>query len=574
MHLVSFSVENYRSITTAYKLPIKQTTILVGPNNEGKSNILRALVTSLEVLASFAGRRITPAGRIRYYVAGESYNWANDFPISLQSKYPKGESTFYLEFRLDASEIADFHQEVKSNLNGNLPIKLTLGREDPGFKVIKKGPGGPALSRKAALIANFVAKRININYIPAIRTSEAAEDIVGRMVERALTTVEREPAYKNALAEVSKLQEPLLESISEGILKTLKQFLPNVKRVKVTIPTEARYRALRRVCEIIVDDGTPTHLSRKGDGVQSLAALSLMRQVSEASSSAKQLILAIEEPESHLHPNAIHQLKKVIGDIAKTNQVIMTTHCPLFVDRVNIRSNIIVHNNRAVPAKNVSQLREVLGVRASDNLQNAELILVVEGEEDRRALRALLSTQSKKLQSALNQGALAIESLQGGSNLSYKLSQIRESLCLAHSFLDHDACGLAASNKAQDDGLLELADIHFTVCQGFKESEIEDLYDEDLYRSLLLNKYGVSVDSPKFKGNAKWSDRARAAFGHQGKPWSERIEAALKTDVATLVEGNPSDSLNLHKRPAFDALVGCLEAKLSAIEAGKKREAG
>src|SRR5690348_686209 len=169
MQLVSFSVENFRSITAAYKLPIKQTTILIGPNNEGKSNILRALVTSLEVLASFAGRRITPSGRIRYLVAGESYNWSNDFPVSLQEKYPKGESVFDLEFRLDQDEIGEFYSEVKSNLNGNLPIRLTLGREDPGFKVVKKGPGGPALSRKAAAIANFVAKRININYIPVIR---------------------------------------------------------------------------------------------------------------------------------------------------------------------------------------------------------------------------------------------------------------------------------------------------------------------------------------------------------------------------------------------------------------------
>lgn len=59
MELVSFSVTNYRSITTAYKLPVKQATILIGPNNEGKSNILRALVTALEVLQSLGGRRIT-----------------------------------------------------------------------------------------------------------------------------------------------------------------------------------------------------------------------------------------------------------------------------------------------------------------------------------------------------------------------------------------------------------------------------------------------------------------------------------------------------------------------------------
>ena len=47
MQLVSFSVTNYRSITAAYKLSVRQSTVLIGPNNEGKSNVLRALVTAL-----------------------------------------------------------------------------------------------------------------------------------------------------------------------------------------------------------------------------------------------------------------------------------------------------------------------------------------------------------------------------------------------------------------------------------------------------------------------------------------------------------------------------------------------
>ena len=571
MQLVSFSVTNYRSITTAYKLPIKQSTILIGPNNEGKSNILRALVTALEVLGTFSGKRIS-GGRLRaYYFEGrETYHWLNDYPISLQDPEPDGESIFELEFRLTAQEIDDFYAEVGSTLNGNLPIELSLGRKEPGFRVIKRGPGAAALSRKAEAIANFVAKRININYIPAVRTAEAAEEIVSKMVERELSAVEDDPAYRAALAEVSKLQQPLLDRISDGIRATLKEFLPNVKQVRVAIPQEARYRALRRSCEIVVDDGTPTHLSRKGDGVQSLAALSLMRQASESSASGKHLILAIEEPESHLHPSAIHQLKAVLTEIARTHQVIMTTHCPLFVDRTSIKSNIVVYNNKAAPAHNVKQLRTVLGVRASDNLQHAELILLVEGEEDRSALRALLRHYSKTLSSALSQGSLGIESLQGGSNLSYKLSQVREALCVAHTFLDHDKSGLEASKKAEQDGLLTLADVHFTVCDGAKESEIEDLYDESLYSAMLQNKYGVSTLSPKFKGSAKWSDRLRDTFKHQGKPWSDGIEASVKASVAQLVETSPDAALNAHKRACFEALCQSLEGKLMTIAEGKK----
>src|SRR5262249_50049407 len=163
--------------------------------------------------------------------------------------------------------------------------------------------------------------------------------------------------------------------------------LPKVDQVTVSIPIDARYRALRRSCEIVVDDGTPTNLSRKGDGVQSLAALSLMRHASEAGATGKQLVLAIEEAESHLHPSAIHQLKAVLTESAGKHQVIMTTHCPLFIDRTSIKSNIVVFNRKAAPAKDVRQIRDVLGVRASDNLQHAELVLLVEGEDDRKSVR-------------------------------------------------------------------------------------------------------------------------------------------------------------------------------------------
>ncbi len=569
MELVSFSVTNYRSITKAYKLPIRRSTGLIGPNNEGKSNILRALVTTLEMLNRIGGFRIQ-RGRLRSSERFAAfYDWQRDFPVSLQVKFPAGESVFNLELQLSGGEIGEFETDVQSKLNGTLPIELTLGQKQPGFKVLKKGPGGPALSKKAEQIAMFISKRINLSYIPAVRTASSAHEIVGELVEKELAAVETEVAYQEALKAIAKIQQPVLDKISASIKDTLKEFLPNVKEVRVSIPEEERFRALRRSCEIVVDDGTPTQLIRKGDGVQSLAALSLMRHASESSGAGRNLILAIEEPESHLHPNAIHQLKSVLTEIARKHQVIMTTHCPLFVDRASIKSNILVHKNKATPAKDVRQIREILGVRASDNLQHAELLLVVEGEEDRRALGALLKEHSKPLAAAMAQQALGIESLQGGTNLSYKLSQIREALCSAHTFLDHDDCGLKSSQRAEQEGLLLLADVTFTTCNGMKESEIEDMFDEAVYSAMLQNRYGVSTLHPKFKGNAKWSERLATTFKHLGKPWSDQIEAKVKAEVAELVVSNPATALNIHKRSSFDALITALETKLDTVAASK-----
>jgi predicted ATPase len=569
MELVSFSVTNYRSITVANKLPIRRSTVLIGPNNEGKSNILRGLVLSLEMLQNIGGVKIQ-RGRFRQSERHtESYDWQRDFPVSLQEKSSKGASVFNLELHLSEDEVSDFETEVQSKLNGTLPVVLMFGRDWASFKVLKKGPGGPALSKKAEAIALFISKRINLSYIPAVRTAKSAHEIVNELVERELAVVETDANYQEALKAVAKIQQPVLDKISASIRETLREFLPNVREVKVSISDEERYRALRRVCEIVVDDGTPTQLIRKGDGVQSLAALSLMRYASESGKAGRNLILAIEEPESHLHPSAIHQLKSVINEIAGKYQVIMTTHCPLFVDRSSIKSNVIVHRRKATPAKDVKQIREILGVRASDNLQHAELILVVEGEEDRQSISALLKEHSKLLGAAMSQQSLGIESLQGGTNLCYKLSQIREAMCVAHSLLDHDDCGIKSSEKAEREGLLVPADVTFTICDGLREAEIEDMYNEDLYEDMLRHKYGVSTLSPKFKGDSKWSDRLARTFRHSGKLWNDHVEAKVKSEIAELIVASPGNALNGHKRRSFDALIAALEGKLTAIAATK-----
>jgi len=569
MELISFSVSNYRSITSAYKLPIRRPTVLIGPNNEGKSNILRALVVSLQFLASLGGvrlrnYRVTSVARSR-----DIYDWSHDFPMSLQSKHPDGETVFDLEFKLSSGEVEVFRKEVKSNLNGTLPIQVRFGNGDIKILVTKQGKGGAALTKKAQIVARFIARHINIAYIPAVRTATSAYSIVNDLVERELALIEGQKEYRDALDAITKLQQPVLDQIASSIKETLNVFLPNIKNVVVEIPEEARYRALRRSCEIVINDGTATALDKKGDGVQSLAALSLMKHASHTGSSGRELVLAIEEPESHLHPRAIHQLREVLDDLSKQHQVILTTHCPLFVDRTNLKSNILVNKKKATPAKNITELRNVLGVRASDNLRNAELALVVEGEEDRRALEALLPVASKRLGTALHTGFIAIDTLGGGSNLNYKLGQLRDSLCTCHSLLDHDKSGLDASAKAESEGLLLSADVTHVICPGMTESEFEDMLDEALYADFVKNKYGPSLKSPKFKGNKKWSDRMKATFEHQGKVWSSKIAAALKWDIAELVIANPGKALNPHKRGSFDGLVLALETKLNTLELGR-----
>jgi predicted ATP-dependent endonuclease of OLD family len=559
LRLVNFSVSYFRSITAAHKVPISDRTILIGRNNEGKSNVLKALNFAMVALIEHyyreeRGRSIRRTVRRKY---DSNYYWETDFPINLQSKSSPKHSIFKLEFELSSTELVEFKKEIGSNLNGTLPLEIRIGKENkPILKVTKKGAGYKNLNSKSGKIAYFIAHRILFNYIPAIRTDKEALSVISDMLAQELQVLEKDQDYEKALTVITNLQKPVIKKLAERIKEPLKEFMPNIKKVNINVTDDIRRTSFRRDFEVIIDDGTPTSIEFKGDGVKSLAALGLLKN-REFQGVAS--IIAIEEPESHLHPSAIHQLNEIICSLSNKNQVIVTTHNPLFVDRIDIKSNIIIEKGKATPGKNISQIRDLLGIKASDNLINANYVLVVEGEDDKIALSSLLSNLSNKIAKAIKNNLLIIDPIYGAGNLSYKLSLLKNELCVYHVLLDHDKAGKDSFEKAKKDGLISDKVCTFITCKGMKESEFEDCIDHNHYRDVIFDKYGVDINVMQFKGNNKWSERIKAVFMNQGKTWDDSKEKEVKEVIAYNVNNNPKNALNEHKRHSIDALVNAVE---------------
>ncbi len=571
MQINYFSIQKYRSITRAQKLPLGKVTALIGPNNEGKSNILRALVVGMRALSSrpearFASRPFyTRLPRDRADQIPDSYIWERDFPKSLQEKSPNGRTILDYEFELSASELDEFRSEVGSRLNGVLPIRLLIGRKgEVEFSIMKQGPGKQALTDKSKQIRQFIAKCIHLQYIPSVRTAREASNVVDEMVSSALMPLELSDDFQAAVASIEALQEPILREISENIRDMLTEFLPDVVGVNVSISNDDRYRALRALTQITVDDGNATGLQFKGDGVQSLAAIALLRRASsEAERANRELVLAIEEPEAHLHPHAIHQLKTLLEDIGSKQQVILTTHSPLLALRTSVESNIIVHQSRARPAKRISEVRDVLGVRTSDNLTHARVVLVLEGEDDTTIVRSYIERKHPRLMKRLSQGDLAIESLGGAGNLAYKLGELRTALCQYHVLLDNDQPGRNAAKKAEDGKLLLESERTFSMCPSMHNSEIEDLIHPRVYRQLLINRWNVDINNARFKSTGKkWSERTKEAFLGAGQPWTDSVEMKVKSAVADAVKTQADDPFVMAKCGPIKAVCRSLEASL------------
>lgn len=265
MQLVQFSATNYRSITSAHRVKFANVTVLIGRNNEGKSNLLRALETSMLLLKQHA---IPLKNRNRrMYVGDTVYLWQRDFPVQLQDRRAANQTILKLEFLLDEDECRQFKEEIGSSINGSLPLEIKIGKDqEPQIRLVKSGKNTTTLTTKSAQIAQFVAHRIHFNYIPAVRTDNTTIELIGGLLSQELRTLESDPRYVEALTTITALQQPILDELANRVHGPLKEFLPSIKSVKLEISESSRRYSLRRDVSVVIDDGTPTLLSTRATG--------------------------------------------------------------------------------------------------------------------------------------------------------------------------------------------------------------------------------------------------------------------------------------------------------------------
>lgn len=559
MKLSDFSVVNYRSITTARKIKTNNMTVLVGKNNESKSNILRALTLAMDIMKIYSKDPRSLQIAVRPYLKNH-YSWEKDYPISLQEKNPNGLSSIDLNFELDEQDIATIRTMTGIRLSGCIPVRVSTNGVTAKVDIPKRGTPAFADADNKKKIIEYVCFKIDFNFIPAVRTEYDALRVVDSLIEKSLETLDTNSDYINAMNKIEELQQEILDRISNQIIEPLQEFLPTVRNVQIHIQNERRRVAMRRNPEIIIDDGTPTPIQQKGDGIKSLTALAILNIPARVD---RVSVVAIEEPESHLHPESARQLYDTIMSLSQTHQIVLTTHSPLFVNRTSLKENIIVNDGKATPVKKIKEIRDVLGIHISDNLTNAEHVLIVEGEDDKIALEKLLPNMSTKIKRAIQNGTFIIDYIGGAGNLSYKLSFYRNLQCKYHVLLDNDDAGRHAGREAERQGLLEVRNVTYTICNGSPNAEIEDCYNKAVYENAILNEFGVNINVTEFRRNKKWSDRIADCFLSQGKLWNDAMEKRVKLVVANEISEEVDIVLNTHKRSSIDALVMTLESVLN-----------
>jgi putative ATP-dependent endonuclease of the OLD family len=219
--------------------------------------------------------------------------------------------------------------------------------------VRKPGKGAKSYENNSIKIARFVSENFEFGHIPALRPGQMSLEVISNLLERELQVLAEDQKYKDSMNIIEQLQRPVYERLELNVQQQLHKFLPSVKKVKIVAQRRQNSFTSRfRTPELIIDDGSATPLEAKGDGIKSLAAISLLR-ASQTGGETSNLVVAIEEPESHLHPGAIRELATVIQEMSRIHQVIITTHSPLLVNINRVNTNIIVSKSQARPASSI-----------------------------------------------------------------------------------------------------------------------------------------------------------------------------------------------------------------------------
>lgn len=356
MRISRLLVKNFRSIKQL-EVELGDTTVFLGPNNAGKTAILDAIRIAL---TRRWGQRGT--GFTEY-----------DIHLATESDDPKQSPGVEIEVRVEETEPGEWPDSVQQALDEIVQTDPASGRTSITLRVTCAWSPADACYQPTWAFLNAArqplvaasARRMNLErfwqflpvfYLGALR--DASDEFSTRSSQfwrRLLEAMEIPSALEGKVQRVlDQLNRKLLAADSR--LAKIAQTLSGATRVAArdrdggvdlrVLPLKS-WDLLSRA-EIILrnePDWPWLPIQRHGQGVQSLSVIflfqafvdHLLEALYEPESAP---VLALEEPETHLHPQAARTLWLHVE--ALPGQKIVTTHSPYFVQHVPFRDVRIV----------------------------------------------------------------------------------------------------------------------------------------------------------------------------------------------------------------------------------------
>lgn len=416
MKINKIKIHNWRSIKDI-EIDFQDMMIFIGQNNHGKSNILSALLFffgeipcsdldfnrgSNELYVEVTFSNLDDADKITF----KKYVTVNN-TIKVKKQIVKGESSEYHgycqipnEDWLKEEKIAEYNNKASINNTPLAEFILESGRVTK--EMVRKAQEEYISRHKEALSFNYeietspflgaktVAQGIfgEVYFIPAVKDAGEEFAIKGKSTfNKLLSNVINDMSnnsqpYMAAKEKIAELTKALNKNIVDGstnedrpeqiisLEQTIEEELKKWNtKIEIEITPPNIDEALKLGTSVWVDDGVPTDINRKGNGLQRALIFALIKSWAKVSKDAEARLdeemekagidkparrassssyFIFEEPELYLHPQAQKELEASLKELSEMNsQVLITTHSSFFVNLKHYKSICIVYKENA-----------------------------------------------------------------------------------------------------------------------------------------------------------------------------------------------------------------------------------
>jgi predicted ATPase len=342
----SITLQNFKSFGERQKVPLEPITVLVGPNNSGKSSFMSVGRFIANAVLSGVGEATDQEGGASF--AFHRPAWDDGM---LELKWESDQGRYQLN--LDRDETGP-HVAFEC---------LSSNQDASGFERTEAGDlrfsrkGAFAGERDLELTTLGLSEALSRKYFEPIWVPLLRSRMVKLSPQALRTDSEVIPSPRLAqdgagLASVLGLWRGSQPEKCEELEAFLRRCLPEVRNALVRPAPVPGYQRLW----IRQTDGEEFDADHLSDGVLSFIALTM-----HAIDAGPGQLLFIEEPEHSIHPRRLHELVDLLREIvgAKGCQFVIATHSPVLLNSFRDEPEAILLFRRAETGTKVKRLEDI-----------------------------------------------------------------------------------------------------------------------------------------------------------------------------------------------------------------------